>query len=642
MNDFNPPITPDKIVKEGWRFSIPIYQRLFVWESEQIDRMLEDLWKASISPSASEPSKPYYIGVITTVEKDDKKGRVFSVVDGQQRLTFLLLFFCDCLTRGEHVAEKFVFVNTTDKDDEELDLRIKFLGRKSDEDDIRHYACGKCDEVGNYNFRQFHERMKVFIEKHKGEWEKRKDAFVLYVYSMTSFLANELNGYSNADLNLYFEKMNSTGRQLSPLDQLKGMFATYALEWNDCFNFEKTIKEIVEKRNKENVEVTGNNSKSAQIKDIQGILGWRSSVPEESVPNQESASFARLPIRAEVLALHALKLTLEGNENWKGMVNEIDCSPRHLLDSFNKVFRAIDNHGEEFAKAYISTLEAYRDWIDENIFYLRGEMETDGDEGNDSYGLKYAFRKAPSSQNQKMLQLQSMLYVSSGEAQKWILDAYNDLNDKSDTEEKLFNYLKRWALTRLPKDPNTFTYNPGMNRVAFWVLDYLLWESMWDVRSLNGKDVDVLFPNGVTLKLSGDQINAVKRYRFTQNRSVEHLHPQNPPNESEEWKNDRNRNKDAVRNCFGNLCMISQSTNSGLSNEPVDVKFAKIRYALQGHDLQSIKLLLMFAACSGMDSEWTLEKAIEHGKNMLRILGYNDDSINGWEQKLQSSNVMEP
>ncbi|WP_407449849.1 DUF262 domain-containing protein [Fibrobacter sp.] len=665
MNDFNPPITPDKIVKEGWRFSIPIYQRLFVWESEQIDRMLEDLWKASISPSASEPSKPYYIGVITTVEQDDKKGRVFSVVDGQQRLTFLLLFFCDCLTRGERVAEKFVFVNTTDKDDEELDLRIKFLGRNSDEDDIRHYACGKCDEVGNYNYRQFHERMNVFIEKHKGEWEKRKDAFVQYVYSMTSFLANELNGYSNADLNLYFEKMNSTGRQLSPLDQLKGLFATYASEWNDCFNFEKTRKGA-ETAREGNLAAGDDKSISVQqylqkeVVDIDKIVCWEGNVSEEPSTNLESASFARLPMRPEILALHALQLTLENNNDWKTKVlkmNEawrrksngggedeiqIEYSPRYLLDSFNKVFNATGDSSADFAKTYMGNLQAYRDWIDENIFYLRGELETDGDEGNDSSGLKYAFRELPSQQDQKMLQLQSMLYVSSGEAQKWILDAYNDLNDKSDTEEKLFDYLKRWALTRLPKDPNTFTYNPGMNRVAFWVLDYLLWESMWDVRSLKGKDVDVLFPNGVTLKLSGDQIDAVKRYRFTQNRSVEHLHPQNPPNESEEWKNDRNRNKDAVRNCFGNLCMISQSTNSRLSNEPVDVKFAKIRYALQGHDLQSIKLLLMFAACSGMDSEWTLEKAIEHGKNMLRILGYNDDSINGWKQKLQSSNVMEP
>lgn len=417
MNGFNPPITPAKIVQEGWRFSIPIYQRLFVWESEQIDRLLEDLWKASTSSSPSGSSEPYYIGVITTVEQDDKKGRVFSVVDGQQRLTFLLLFFSDCLARGERVAESFVFVNTSGKDPEELDPRIKFLGRKSDEDDIRHYACGKCDEVGNYNFRQFHDRMKAFIEKHKGEWEKRKDTFVQYVYSMTSFLANELNGYSNADLNLYFEKMNSTGRQLSPLDQLKGSFAKYASRWNDCFNFEKAIKEITEKRHKENVGITGDNSKSVQI-DIQGIVGWTSTVPEEPAPNQESASFARLPMRPEVLALHALQLTLENKNDWKTIVlkmNEawrrksndgcedeiqIDYSPRHLLDSFKKVFRAIDNSGEEFAKTYMDTLEAYRNWIDENIFFLRGEMETDKDEGNDSSGLKYAFREVLSQQNQ--------------------------------------------------------------------------------------------------------------------------------------------------------------------------------------------------------------------------------------------------
>lgn len=90
MEGFNPPVTPSKIVQDNWRFSIPIYQRLFVWESEQIDRLLDDLWMASQNKDQS----PYYVGVITAVEQSyGKNGRVFSVVDGQQRLTFLLLFF---------------------------------------------------------------------------------------------------------------------------------------------------------------------------------------------------------------------------------------------------------------------------------------------------------------------------------------------------------------------------------------------------------------------------------------------------------------------------------------------------------------------------------------------------------------------
>ena len=638
MNDFNPPVTPKIIVEEGWRFSIPIYQRLFVWESEQIDRLLEDLWKAN-----NPKTNPYYVGVITTVEQEDgKNGRVFSVVDGQQRLTFLLLFFCECAARivDNEIAKKFVLVESRNALVE--NLRIRFIGRDEDEFDMQHYLAKDWDKVKNSNFRQFHDRMEIFIKKHE-DWENKKDDFIKYVYENTSFLANELVGYSNADLNLYFEKMNSTGRQLSPLDQLKGSFAKDASEWNDCFNFEKFRKRdgIPGAEDGKPTSVQQDIQKEDDI-DIDKIVKWREKVSEEPSPNQESASFARLPMRPEVLALHALRLTLEGNENWKVMANEIDYSPRHLLDSFNNVFKATVNSRKEFAEAYMGTLQAYRDWIDCNIIYLHGEMETDEEEVGNFLGLKYAFREAASHQDPKMLRLQSMLYVSSGEAQKWVLDAYEDYKkNTSGTAETLFDFLKQWAVKRLPEDPNKLVYNPGMDRVAFWTLDYLLWESVWSVSCPKGKVADVLFPNGVMIKLSWDQIEAIKSYHFAQNRSVEHLHPQNPVNESDEWENDRNVNKDVVRNCFGNLCMISQSANSGLSNEPVDVKFAKIRYALQGHTLQSIKLLLMFEACGGEDSKWTPEIAIEHGENMLRILGFNSDAINWWKQKLQLGSAKE-
>ncbi len=130
-------------------------------------------------------------------------------------------------------------------------------------------------------------------------------------------------------------------------------------------------------------------------------------------------------------------------------------------------------------------------------------------------------------------------------------------------------------------------------------------------------------------------MDAIANYRFTQNRSVEHLHPQNPPEESEAWKEDRKKG-DVIRNSFGNLCMIAQGANSSLGNDPVDFKFAKVRYALQGHPLQSIKLLLMFADCGGQDSEWTPEQAIKHGCEMLQLLGFDASTIEDWKRYLET------
>ena len=172
-----------------------------------------------------------------------------------------------------------------------------------------------------------------------------------------------------------------------------------------------------------------------------------------------------------------------------------------------------------------------------------------------------------------------------------------------------------------------------MNRLAFWILDYLLWEKVVETEPQQ-EHVTISFCEGVAQELSKDQIAAIKRYRFTQNRSVEHLHPQNPPAESDAWNDDRNNNGDKVRNSFGNLCMISQSTNSELSNEPVGVKFAKVTENLRKYPLQSIKLMLMFVCCNRENDSWTPERAIEHGGEMLKILGFNETSIENWKASI--------
>lgn len=61
-------------------FEIPPYQRLYEWEKEQIETLLDDIKKAF-----DESKENYFIGNITTSKKGDK----FVLIDGQQRLTTL-------------------------------------------------------------------------------------------------------------------------------------------------------------------------------------------------------------------------------------------------------------------------------------------------------------------------------------------------------------------------------------------------------------------------------------------------------------------------------------------------------------------------------------------------------------------------
>ena len=49
-------------------------------------------------------------------------------------------------------------------------------------------------------------------------------------------------------------------------------------------------------------------------------------------------------------------------------------------------------------------------------------------------------------------------------------------------------------------------------------------------------------------------------------------------------------------------------------------------------------MLLMFKLTDGQDTNWTPEKAIQHGKDMLRILGFDKDTIAKWEIEQRGQN----
>ena len=68
-------------------YYVPVYQRPYSWDSEQIDMLLEDIFGAYRSENKEEG---YYIGNIIIYDKNEKvDGHIkkYSIIDGQQRIT---------------------------------------------------------------------------------------------------------------------------------------------------------------------------------------------------------------------------------------------------------------------------------------------------------------------------------------------------------------------------------------------------------------------------------------------------------------------------------------------------------------------------------------------------------------------------
>lgn len=71
-------------------YKIPQYQRPYKWEDEQVDKLWEDVYDAFENREDN-----YFLGsIITAKPRDNEKSAYVDVVDGQQRLTTLMILFC--------------------------------------------------------------------------------------------------------------------------------------------------------------------------------------------------------------------------------------------------------------------------------------------------------------------------------------------------------------------------------------------------------------------------------------------------------------------------------------------------------------------------------------------------------------------
>lgn len=71
---------------EGCVYRVPIYQRAYAWDTDEIETLLDDIRRA-ISHDTQ-----YYLGSLVVARRDSERNEaVYEVIDGQQRLTTLYL-----------------------------------------------------------------------------------------------------------------------------------------------------------------------------------------------------------------------------------------------------------------------------------------------------------------------------------------------------------------------------------------------------------------------------------------------------------------------------------------------------------------------------------------------------------------------
>ncbi|EAL2829678.1 DUF262 domain-containing protein, partial [Campylobacter lari] len=267
-------------------FEIPPYQRLYEWDKEQIQTLLNDI-------KTNESKNKYFIGNVVVSQKDDK----YLLIDGQQRLTtlFLIGFFLsyknpsdqpkwkDFIMQGDKLR---ISMPIREKEEKVLKEFAKFCSDKKDDNNLFLQEIKKFPQDICQNIPQALEIIVNWFEENIKNDDIAK--FSNFIYSNVNFVFVELA--ENTDLNRFFIRMNNRGKQLEKHEILKARLlsninekerAFYAHIWDICsqmdnYIFQKASDRVISKSN----ESSGDNY-------INNIIQ-----PEKSFdkPNQDKAN----------------------------------------------------------------------------------------------------------------------------------------------------------------------------------------------------------------------------------------------------------------------------------------------------------------------------------------------------------------
>lgn len=112
-------------------FEIPYYQRAYVWEEDNWKRFLEDM------ENISAVEKPYFIGSLILKQKEtetgSKYGDVRVVIDGQQRLTTITIFFkvLSLMRNRPQIFNDFLITISDESDEKEISIHHNHIDKEA-------------------------------------------------------------------------------------------------------------------------------------------------------------------------------------------------------------------------------------------------------------------------------------------------------------------------------------------------------------------------------------------------------------------------------------------------------------------------------------------------------------------------------
>lgn len=626
-------IVPANIASGGMLFCIPLYQRLFAWSPSEVYQLMEDL--ENHFKKHEMDSKKYYLGMLTVVKQDGK----LDLIDGQQRMTVLALLSIGFMRALEHIeidaASKWRKVLC----DESGKPRIFFNGRSDDYSYLQTLAGIEDTTYVNQKMCDGLETISDFL-KDKFRDEQYLVKFANQVYSRMAYFITELPEHyveNPSSLNEYFEAMNSSGKALEQHEILKVALLkdqpdsrkiSFTKLWNKVSNFSLPLRPKVEGRKdpSQNIGVERQIGLYKEYIDAcrNGNFDW---VMDELCDSSNSET-------AQTIANIAIEKKEDNNASQFDKEDAILSFAKFLL-----MMLAIHNEDDSIARQNPSKLlQIFKDNPPKNLeryyhqllFYrLLLDMYVVRIENTSGGGIHTLIARNEETENlpkanDRVRQYQAMLEVST-ELHIWLLPLLKALAQRELSQSEILLHLieidKQNAHQSCPKLDELVFGNRNRSRYWFWRLDYAIWEKQ--LLAKENEDVFAEFGFGE----NGIDKQAILEYEFRENRSIEHLHPQDESKQPEKWDVEE-------INRFGNLAMISSSFNSEQRNWLVDSKLENIKPQVDNKSLQSLKLYFMYLQAK-KDGGWKQGESGSMQTHERKIFKLLEESIRQYEDGQQ-------
>jgi len=656
-------LTLSYIQENGYQFSIPSYQRPYVWPDEAVLKLFNDINDARVAEESN-----YFIGtVLTSIEKDEHGNGIYELIDGQQRTTTLMLIaLAFKMTKvNSKIADMAAF-----KGQPRLQFTIRdqvqhLLGSLAGLDD---YVFPGLEAIGASPYlKRIYAALQVLEQQVNTLDVKERVSLGDYILENVQWVNNIVP--QQMDLNRLFATMNTAGIQLEQADILKSKLLKqvstdkplFDAMWVACEHmenyFERNVRKVfpnaqwndIESKDlaifdeKLFVKQANDSQKKGNLFTIAELAAQlnknvKNASKEKTDPNSSDEKeadtydletetvYCRPIIGFPLLLIHAYRIYLANRDDAPA-----DVLPRIHADKLLETFEPLTQASEEEVKAFIKTLWQVRYQFDRWVVKWVERDDSDDEQlrltsltRSQSSGKWYINRTQK--ELSELVMLQSVRnFTGERSAQYWITSFIAGLIKEGITDEgkaialleKIDNEL---SLTSEGETQKTASFKQAKQQQ--------LGVDAWQVRvgyfaGAKGTSFEHYWFQKLEYILwkqepdSQRQAKEFKNYRITAKNSVEHVYPQH-----EEHQNQLERD---FLDAFGNLVLLSPGENSSYSNQAVKKKLVDFEAKPQ---YDSLKLKAMFKLLEEQD-DWQEKQIEQHQSEMLEILAdhYGDKAM---------------